>query len=81
MAEKYFNKLIKLRREQSQHFYFIYAYLLAFKGKISDGEQNVAEMLKLGIPVPGGFCISTVALFHATATINSLDHMIGKYIV
>jgi len=25
-----------------------------------------------------GFCISTVALFHATATINSLDHMIGR---
>ena len=25
-----------------------------------------------------GFCISTVALFHATATINSLDHLIGR---
>jgi len=25
-----------------------------------------------------GFCISTVVLFHATATINSLDHMIGR---
>jgi stearoyl-CoA desaturase (delta-9 desaturase) len=25
-----------------------------------------------------GFCISTVILFHATATINSLDHMIGR---
>jgi stearoyl-CoA desaturase (delta-9 desaturase) len=24
-----------------------------------------------------GFCISTVVLFHATATINSLDHMVG----
>jgi stearoyl-CoA desaturase (delta-9 desaturase) len=25
-----------------------------------------------------GFCISTVVLFHATGTINSLDHMIGR---
>ena len=25
-----------------------------------------------------GFFISTVALFHATATINSLDHMVGR---
>jgi stearoyl-CoA desaturase (delta-9 desaturase) len=25
-----------------------------------------------------GFCISTVVLFHATATINSLDHLIGR---
>jgi tetratricopeptide (TPR) repeat protein len=45
MAEEYFNKLIKLGREQSQHFYFIYAYFLAFKGKISEGEKIVAGML------------------------------------
>lgn len=45
MAEKYFNKLIKLRREQSQHFYFIYAFFLAFKGEISEGEKIVVEML------------------------------------
>lgn len=45
MAEKYFNKLIKLRKEQSQHFYFIYAFFLAFKGKISEGEKIVVEML------------------------------------
>ena len=43
----------------------------------------------LGLYVPGtdtsgpqlavwGFVISTVALFHATATINSLDHLIGS---
>jgi len=25
-----------------------------------------------------GFCISTVVLFHATATINSLDHLVGR---
>jgi tetratricopeptide (TPR) repeat protein len=45
MAEKYFNKLIKLRKEQSQHFYFIYAFFLAFNGKISEGEKIVVEML------------------------------------
>ena len=47
MAEKYFNKLIKLRRDQSQNFYFLYAYFLAFKGEISDGEKIVTEMLRL----------------------------------
>jgi stearoyl-CoA desaturase (delta-9 desaturase) len=45
------------------------------------------ELLRIYIPSTGtsgvqmvvwGFCISTVALFHATATINSLDHMIGR---
>ena len=45
------------------------------------------ELLRIYIPSTGtsgvqmvvwGFCISTVVLFHATATINSLDHMIGK---
>ncbi len=45
------------------------------------------ELLRIYVPSTGtsgvqmvvwGFCISTVALFHATATINSLDHMIGK---
>lgn len=45
------------------------------------------ELLRIYIPststsgaqmVVWGFCISTVALFHATATINSLDHMIGR---
>jgi tetratricopeptide (TPR) repeat protein len=45
MAEKYFNTLIKLRRDQSQHFYFIYAFFLAFKGEISEGEKIVVEML------------------------------------
>jgi stearoyl-CoA desaturase (delta-9 desaturase) len=25
-----------------------------------------------------GFCVSTVVLFHATATINSLDHLVGR---
>ncbi len=47
MAEKYFNKLIKLRRDQSQNFYFLYAYFLAFKGEISGGEEIVTEMLRL----------------------------------
>ena len=45
------------------------------------------ELLRIYVPSAGtsgvqmavwGFCISTVALFHATATINSLDHMIGQ---
>jgi stearoyl-CoA desaturase (delta-9 desaturase) len=45
------------------------------------------EILRVYVPSTGtsgmqlvvwGFCISTVALFHATATINSLDHMVGK---
>jgi stearoyl-CoA desaturase (delta-9 desaturase) len=45
------------------------------------------ELLRIYVPSTGtsgaqmvvwGFCISTVALFHATATINSLDHMIGR---
>ncbi|UCG56787.1 MAG: acyl-CoA desaturase [Phycisphaerales bacterium] len=47
----------------------------------------VGEVLRVYVPSTGtsgvqmgawGFCISTVALFHATATINSLDHMIGR---
>ena len=47
----------------------------------------LGEVFRIYIPSSGtsgvqmvvwGFCISTVALFHATATINSLDHMIGK---
>jgi stearoyl-CoA desaturase (delta-9 desaturase) len=45
------------------------------------------EILRLYVPSAGtsgvqmgtwGFCISTVVLFHATATINSLDHLIGR---
>ena len=45
------------------------------------------EMLRVYVPSAGtsgtqmgvwGFCISTVVLFHATATINSLDHLIGR---
>jgi stearoyl-CoA desaturase (delta-9 desaturase) len=45
------------------------------------------ELLRIYIPSTGtsgaqmvvwGFFISTVVLFHATATINSLDHMIGR---
>jgi stearoyl-CoA desaturase (delta-9 desaturase) len=45
------------------------------------------ELLAAYLPATGttglqlfvwGFCISTVVLFHATATINSLDHMIGR---
>ena len=45
------------------------------------------EILRIYLPLSGtsgiqmviwGFCISTVALFHATATINSLDHMVGR---
>lgn len=45
------------------------------------------EVLRLYVPSSGtsgiqmvvwGFCISTVTLFHATATINSLDHMVGR---
>jgi len=47
----------------------------------------VGELLRLYVPAAGtsgvqmalwGFCISTVVLFHATATINSLDHLIGR---
>lgn len=45
------------------------------------------EVLRITVPGSGtsgaqmvvwGFCIGTVLLFHATATINSLDHMVGK---
>jgi stearoyl-CoA desaturase (delta-9 desaturase) len=45
------------------------------------------ELLAAYLPAAGtdglqlvvwGFCLSTVALFHATATINSLDHMVGR---
>ncbi len=45
------------------------------------------ELLRINVPsantnglqmVIWGFCISTVALFHATATINSLDHLWGS---
>jgi stearoyl-CoA desaturase (delta-9 desaturase) len=48
---------------------------------------GTGEVLRLYVPEAGtsglqlgiwGFCISTVVLFHATATINSLDHMIGR---
>jgi stearoyl-CoA desaturase (delta-9 desaturase) len=47
----------------------------------------VGELLPIYVPSAGtsglqmgvwGFCISTVVLFHATATINSLDHLIGR---
>jgi stearoyl-CoA desaturase (delta-9 desaturase) len=47
----------------------------------------VGELLRVNVPSAGtsglqmgvwGFCISTVVLFHATATINSLDHLIGR---
>ena len=47
----------------------------------------VGELLRVYAPSTGtsgiqmgvwGFCISTVVLFHATATINSLDHLIGR---
>jgi stearoyl-CoA desaturase (delta-9 desaturase) len=31
-----------------------------------------------GVQMGAWFCISTVVLFHATATINSLDHLIGR---
>jgi len=47
MAEEYFNKLLEIRRYQSQHFRFTYAYFLAFQEKISDGEKIVREMLNL----------------------------------
>jgi len=47
MAEKYFNILLTKQKYQSQHFYFTYAYYLAFKGKILDGEKIVLEMLNL----------------------------------
>jgi stearoyl-CoA desaturase (delta-9 desaturase) len=45
------------------------------------------EILRIYVPSTGtsglqmvvwGFCISTVALFHATASINSLSHIIGR---
>jgi stearoyl-CoA desaturase (delta-9 desaturase) len=48
---------------------------------------GTGELLAAYLPAAGtsglqlviwGFCISTVVLFHATATINSLDHMIGR---
>jgi len=48
---------------------------------------GVGEILRVYVPSAGtsgiqmavwGFCISTVVLFHATATINSLDHLIGR---
>jgi stearoyl-CoA desaturase (delta-9 desaturase) len=47
----------------------------------------LGQVLRIYLPSSGtsgvqmvvwGFCISTVALFHATATINSLDHMVGR---
>jgi stearoyl-CoA desaturase (Delta-9 desaturase) len=47
----------------------------------------VGEVLRAYVPSAGtsgvqmgawGFCISTVILFHATATINSLDHLVGR---
>lgn len=47
---------------------------------------GAGEVLRVYVPAAGtsglqlgvwGFAISTVALFHATATINSLDHLIG----
>ena len=47
----------------------------------------VGEILRVFVPEAGtsgvqmavwGFCISTVVLFHATATINSLDHLVGR---
>lgn len=47
MAEKYFNELRKIRTHQSQHFYFNYAYFLAFQGKIENGEKIVKRMLNL----------------------------------
>ena len=46
-AEKYFNELLKIRRYQSQHFHFNYAYFLAFQGKIEEGENIVRQMLGL----------------------------------
>jgi stearoyl-CoA desaturase (delta-9 desaturase) len=39
---------------------------------------TLGEVLRIYSPSIWGFCISTVILFHATATINSLDHMIGR---
>jgi stearoyl-CoA desaturase (delta-9 desaturase) len=48
---------------------------------------GVGEILRVYVPSAGtsgvqmgawGFCISTVVLFHATATINSLDHLVGR---
>jgi len=47
----------------------------------------VGALLRIYVPAAGtsgvqmgawGFCISTVVLFHATATINSLDHLVGR---
>ncbi len=46
MAETYFKKLLGLQEFQSQHFYFTYAFFLAFQGKISEGEKIVAGMLE-----------------------------------
>jgi len=58
MADKYFNELLKIRRHQSQHFYFTYANFLAFQGKISDGERIVTDMLNL-------FPENHLVLFHS----------------
>jgi len=58
MAEEYFDNLLKIRRHQSQHFYFTYSYFLAYKGKTLEGERIVLEMLNL-------FPENHLVLFHS----------------
>jgi tetratricopeptide (TPR) repeat protein len=44
-AEYYFNRLLGLRKYQSQHFFVTYACFLAQKGKVDEGKKIIRQML------------------------------------
>jgi len=46
-AEEYFNRLLRMRPSQSQHFYVTYASFLAQSGRIEEGKKIIADMLRL----------------------------------
>jgi tetratricopeptide (TPR) repeat protein len=46
-AECYFDKLLKIQKAPSLHSSFNYAYFLAFKGNIQEGEKIILEKLSL----------------------------------